>query len=84
MNRKHNIEEYLEYYRKIKKKKPSIKFSSDFIIGYPGENEDDFNKTVSLMKNIKFINSYSFVFSSRPGTPASNLNIINTKYLKKD
>ncbi len=83
MNRGHNIKEYLIIIEKLKRKRPSIKFSSDFIIGYPGENEDDFNNTIALMKNIKFINSYSFVFSSRPGTPASNLDIINTDLSKK-
>ncbi len=83
MNRKHNVQEYLEIIEKLRKKNESIKFSSDFIIGYPGENEDDFNKTVSLMKNIGFINSYSFVFSSRPGTPASNLEIIDPKISKE-
>ncbi len=83
MNRKHNIEEYLKIVEKLKKKKPSIKFSSDFIIGYPGEQEDDFNKTVSLMKSIGFINSYSFIFSPRPGTSASNSEIINPEISKK-
>ena len=73
MNRKHTIEEYLEIIKKLKKVKPNIKFSSDFIIGYPGETNDDFKKTVKLMKKVKFINSYSFIFSARPGTPAFNL-----------
>ena len=83
MNRKHNIEEYINIIERLKKKRPSIKFSSDFIIGYPGENENDFDSTVSLMKNIEFINSYSFVFSPRPGTPASNLNNIDPDTCKR-
>jgi len=83
MNRKHNIEEYLGIIERLKKKKPSIKFSSDFIIGHPGESEDDFKKTVSLMKNIGFINSYSFIFSPRPGTPSSNKKMINPEISKK-
>ena len=83
MNRKHNIEEYLEIIAKLRKNNASIKFSSDFIIGYPGEDEDDFNKTLSLIKNIGFINSYSFVFSPRPGTPASNLEIVDPKISKE-
>ena len=83
MNRKHNIEEYLEIIAKLRKNNASIKFSSDFIIGYPGEDENDFNKTLSLIKNIGFINSYSFVFSPRPGTPASNLEIIDLKISKE-
>ncbi len=83
MNRKHNIEEYIDIIERLKKKRPSIKFSSDFIIGYPGEDESDFYSTVSLMKSIEFINSYSFIFSPRPGTPASNLNNVDPEICKK-
>ena len=77
MNRKHTIEEYLEIIKKLKKIKPNIKFSSDFIIGYPEETQDDFEKTIDLIKKVEFINSYSFVYSARPGTPAFNLKKIN-------
>ena len=83
MNRKHTIEEYLEIIEKLKKVKPNIEFSSDFIIGFPGETYDDFQKTIKLMKNVKFINSYSFIFSARPGTPAFNLEKIDEKDAKK-
>ena len=83
MNRKHSIEEYLEIIKKIKQAKPNIKFSSDFIIGYPGENDDDFEKTVKLMNNVKFINSYSFIYSARPGTPAFNLKKVNENKSKE-
>ena len=79
MNRKHIIEDYIKVYDKLKKINSSIKFSSDFIIGYPGENEDDFCDTLNLIKKIKFINSYSFIFSPRPGTVASNLELIDRK-----
>jgi len=79
MNRNHNIEYYLQIYEKIIKKNPSAKFSSDFIIGYPGEEESDFNSTLDLIKKIKFINSFSFVFSPRPGTKASHLPLIDRK-----
>ena len=82
MNRGHTIDEYLSKIYELQSIKPSIKFSSDFIIAYPGETEDDFNLTISLMKNIKFINSYSFVFSSRPGTPASNLKQVDEQIAK--
>ena len=82
MNRKHTIKEYLEIVRKLIKVKPNIKFSSDFIIGYPGETYDDFKKTVELMTKIGFINSYSFIFSARPGTPAFKLDKINEKDAK--
>ena len=70
MNRKHTIEEYLEIINKLLDVNPKIKFSSDFIIGYPGETKLDFMKTIELMNKVKFINSYSFIYSSRPGTPA--------------
>ena len=83
MNRKHSIEEYLDIIKEIKLVKPNIKFSSDFIIGYPGETDDDFQKTVKLMNDIKFINSYSFIYSARPGTPAFNLAKIDQKETKK-
>ena len=73
MNRKHNIEDYLEIIKKLKKIKSNIQFSSDFIIGYPGETNEDFQETLKLMKEIRFINSYSYIFSARPGTPAFNL-----------
>ena len=83
MNRKHTIEEYIDIIERIKKVKPDIKFSSDFIIGYPGETNNDFQKTLKLMNNIKFINSYSFVFSARPGTPAYNLTNCDQNDAKK-
>ena len=83
MNRKHNVEEYIDIIKKLKTKKPNIKFSSDFIIGYPGETQEDFNHTIDLMENIQFINSYSFVYSSRPGTPASNLSPNTLEISKK-
>ena len=83
MNRKHTIEEYLEIIKKLKSIKPNVKFSSDFIIGYPGEMEDDFKKTIELMKEVKFINSYSFLYSARPGTPAFNLDKIDENIAKE-
>ena len=83
MNRKHNIEEYCEIVKKLKAAKPNIKFSSDFIIGYPGETDEDFQKTLDLIKKTKFINSYSFIYSERPGTPASRLKNIDKEVSKK-
>ncbi len=79
MNRKHTIKEYLEIFYKLKKINPDIEFSSDFIIAYPGENKNDFKKTLSLIDEVKFINSFSFIFSPRPGTVASKLSIIDKK-----
>ncbi len=79
MNRKHNISEYLKIFEKLKNINPNIKFSSDFIIGYPGEDDQDFKNTIDLIKRINFINSYSFIFSPRPGTVAENLKLIDKK-----
>jgi tRNA-2-methylthio-N6-dimethylallyladenosine synthase len=83
MNRKHTVEQYIEIYEKIKKINPFIEFSSDFIISYPGETEDDFNETLNLIKKIKFINSFSFIFSPRPGTKAANLKLIDKEISKE-
>ncbi len=77
MNRKHLVNDYIKIYEKLKKINNSIEFSSDFIIAYPGEEEADFNATFDLIKNIRFINSFSFIFSPRPGTVASNLKLID-------
>ncbi len=79
MNRKHTIQEYIEIFDKLKEINSQIEFSSDFIIGYPGEEEKDFQETLELIKRIKFINSYSFIFSPRPGTIAENLELIDKK-----
>ncbi len=83
MNRKHKVEDYLNIYSKLIKNNPLIKISSDFIIGYPGEEKDDFEKTINLVKKIKFINSFSFIFSPRPGTKASNLKEISSNITKE-
>ena len=77
MNRKHSINEYLKIYDRLKEINFNIQFSSDFIIGYPGEEEKDFEDTIHLIKKIGFINSFSFIFSPRPGTVAENLELID-------
>jgi len=82
MNRKHTVEEYLNIYEKLKKINSSIEFSSDFIISYPGETDQDFNETIELIKKIKFINSYSFIFSPRPGTKAAELKLVDDEISK--
>ena len=79
MNRKHTISEYYEIYDRLKEINSDIQFSSDFIIGYPGEEEEDFNATFKLIQKIKFINSFSFIFSPRPGTVAADLKLIDKK-----
>ncbi len=82
MNRKHTVNYYLKIYEKLVKINPDIKFSSDFIIGYPGETENDFKETLNLVNEIKFINSFSFIFSPRPGTKAAELKITDQDKLK--
>ena len=83
MNRGHKVEKYLEIYKKLKKINSLIEFSSDFIIGHPGETEGDFEDTLNFLNKIKFINSYSFIFSPRPGTPASNLDLVDSEVAKE-
>ena len=83
MNRKHNIEEYFKIIADLKEVRPDIKFSSDFIIGYPGETDKDFQQTIELIKKTEFINSYSFMYSARPGTPASELANVKKDLAKK-
>ena len=73
MNRKHTVEEYIELVEKLKLVNPLIKFSSDFIIGYPGETDSDFEKTLDLLTKIKFINCYSFKYSPDLGHLRQNL-----------
>ena len=83
MNRKHKVEDYLKVYEKLININKDIKFSSDFIIGYPGETENDFNDTLKLLDKINFINSFSFIFSPRPGTKASNYELIDSEICKE-
>ena len=83
MNRKHKVEDYLSTYEKLKKINSQIEFSSDFIIGYPGETNQDFKDTLVLAEKLKFLNSYSFIYSARPGTTASKLNEVDEKLSKE-
>ncbi len=79
MNRKHDIDFYLNIVSKLKKINANIEFSSDFIIGYPGETDKDFNESLDLLMEVKFIQTFSFIYSARPGTPSYNfkLNTLN-------
>ena len=83
MNRKHTKEFYLELIEKIKQANSKIEFSSDFIVGYPGEDEKDFDDTIKVIDKVEFINSYSFIYSQRPGTPAANKNQQDLDVLKE-
>lgn len=72
MKRGHVREDYLEIIRKIQAVRPGISLSSDFIVGFPGETEQDFADTMALINEVGFDFSYSFIYSARPGTPAAN------------
>ena len=82
MNRRHTKNKYLEIVNKLRSKRPDIAMSSDFIVGFPGETDDDFDLTMNLIKEVEFSIAYSFMFSPRPGTPAHKLEDIN-KNIKK-
>ena len=73
MNRNYTVEEYLKIIDKAKKTRKDIVFSSDFIVGYPGESKEDFQKTLDLVDKVKYVQSFSFIYSPRPGTMAYNL-----------
>ncbi|XBC40631.1 MAG: tRNA (N6-isopentenyl adenosine(37)-C2)-methylthiotransferase MiaB [Buchnera aphidicola (Nurudea yanoniella)] len=82
MKRAHTVQEYRKIIKKITKNRPNIQISSDFIIGFPGETQTDFEETLHLIEEIKFDMSFSFIYSPRPGTPAAELldkTSINTK-----
>jgi tRNA-2-methylthio-N6-dimethylallyladenosine synthase len=74
MKRGHVADEYRSKIARIVANRPGISLSSDFIIGFPGETEEDFNDTMQLIEDIGFDTSFSFIYSARPGTPAADLN----------
>ncbi|MBU0587485.1 MAG: tRNA (N6-isopentenyl adenosine(37)-C2)-methylthiotransferase MiaB [Gammaproteobacteria bacterium] len=74
MKRGYTAMEYKSTVRKLRAIRPDMAMSSDFIVGFPGETEDDFNKMMKLIDDVGFDNSFSFIFSPRPGTPAANLH----------
>lgn len=73
MNRKHTADEYRLLIERVRKARPDIALSSDFIVGFPGETEADFSETLRLVEDIGFASSYTFKYSPRPGTPAAEL-----------
>ena len=83
MNRKHQVKDYISTYNKLKKINSKIEFSSDFIIGYPGETNKDFKETLNLVEKLKFMNSYSFIYSERPGTTASKYSKVDENLSKE-
>ncbi len=83
MKRGHTVLEYKSKLRRIKKNRPNISFSSDFIIGFPGETEADFEATMKLIQDMEFDTSFSFIYSPRPGTPAADLPDDTPEAVKK-
>ncbi len=73
MKRGYTVLEYKSVINKLKKARPDITFSSDFIVGFPGETEEDFLKTIDIVKQVDYDHSYSFIYSKRPGTPAASI-----------
>lgn len=74
MKRNHSVDLYTDIIRKLRAIRPYMSMSSDFIVGFPGESEQDFADTMALIEEIQFDQSYSFVYSPRPGTPAAELD----------
>ena len=74
MNRRHTIDDYLKLIDRFRKARPGIAFSSDFIVGYPGETDQDYLATLKLVEHVNFAQAYSFSYSIRPGTPAAAMD----------
>ena len=83
MNRNHTRLDYLKLIEKFRKVKSDIQFSSDFIVGYPGETETDYLDTINLVREVGFTLSYSFIYSQRPGTPSTELDKISSEISKQ-
>lgn len=83
MKRGHKIEDYVAKIRRLREIRPNISLSSDFIVGFPGESEADFDATMNLVEELDFDVSFSFIYSARPGTPAANLPDDTQEQVKK-
>jgi tRNA-2-methylthio-N6-dimethylallyladenosine synthase len=84
MKRGHTVLEYKQKIRRLREHRPDISLSSDFIVGFPGETERDFEQTLKLISDLEFDQSFSFIFSARPGTPAASLPDDVPLEVKKD
>lgn len=84
MNRKHTRESYLEILEKLRQARPDIALSSDFIVGFPGESEKDFEQTLDLVRQVRYAQAYSFKYSIRPGTPAGLMELQLPEDVKSD
>ncbi len=77
MNRRHSVSQYLKIIARVRNSRPDVAISGDFIVGFPGETEEDFKHTLDLCNKVQFAQAYSFKYSSRPGTPAAELEEID-------
>jgi len=84
MNRKHTAETYLDILSRVRKVRPDIALSSDFIVGFPGETDDDFEQTMALVESVGYQSAYSFKYSPRPGTPAANMQGLVAESVKTE
>jgi tRNA-2-methylthio-N6-dimethylallyladenosine synthase len=73
MNRRHTRKDYLDVIARLRARRADLAFTSDFIVGFPTENEDDFCATLTLVEDVGFAGAYTFVYSPRPGTPAAEI-----------
>lgn len=84
MNRLYTVEEYEEIIARFRKARPDIAISSDFIVGFPGETDEDFEQTMAVVNRVKYTTAYSFKFSARPGTPASLMKNLVPEAVKSE
>ncbi|MBR2299174.1 MAG: tRNA (N6-isopentenyl adenosine(37)-C2)-methylthiotransferase MiaB [Alphaproteobacteria bacterium] len=84
MNRRHTRETYIEVVQKLKAANPKLEMSSDFIVGFPGETDEDFEETMDLVNKIQYIQAFSFKYSKRPGTPAATMENQVPEKIKKE
>jgi len=84
MNRKHTAESYLEIIHKLKNARKDLVFASDFIVGFPGETEEDFEGTMQIVRDVDYASAYSFKYSPRPGTPAANMAALVREDVKSE
>ncbi len=83
MNRKHTANEYLDVIKNVRSYRPDIAISGDFIVGFPSENEEDFQQTMDVVHKVQFVKSFSFKYSQRPGTPAANMKQVSKEIQEK-
>jgi tRNA-2-methylthio-N6-dimethylallyladenosine synthase len=73
MNRHHSVADYLQIIERVRESRPDIAISGDFIVGFPGETEEEFQETLAVVETVKYASAFSFNYSSRPGTPGADL-----------